>query len=139
MRAAAAETSIAGIAAAPDDSCRALAGRWHGRLSGNDANVDATLEIRTSDDCRNVQGMLLWRSETSGASDRMVSGTWDGHGHQIVARDTALALDDPQGGWHFCPIDRYELTLSPDGSRLAGTYDSRQCHDHATVLLSRAH
>jgi hypothetical protein len=54
----------------------------------------------------------------------------------VIARDTALALDDPNGGWRFCPIDRYELTLT-ERHRLVGTYVSRQCNDNATVNLQR--
>jgi hypothetical protein len=41
------------------------------------------------------------------------------------------------GGWRFCLIDRYNLSLSEDGMQLTGRYFSKGCSDDAKVELRR--
>ncbi len=117
--------------------CLAVAGYWYGKLRGNDPDVSATVSLEVDRDCRTVYGMLNWRSARSGQNDRVLKGSWDPKRRTLQAADVRLDQDAPAGGWRFCAIESYRLTLSPDGSRLDGAYTSKECRDEARVELAR--
>ena len=123
--------------AATRSACLAIAGYWAGTLRGNDPNVSATVSIELDGDCRAVHGILNWRSATSGSNDRVFAGTWDRQARTLTAADVAVNQPAPQGGWRFCRIDRYDLSLSADGALLSGSYSSKACRDRAKVELRR--
>jgi hypothetical protein len=108
---------------------------WHGRLSGNDPNVVADLELCRLGDGDEVVGRVQYRSDASGHSIRELRGGFEPNG-ALVMKETRFERYEPELFWTFCLVDRYELQPRGD-ARLVGHYDSKSCHDHARIDLVR--
>jgi hypothetical protein len=103
---------------------------YRGTGSGNS---DALIELRLCPRGDGVTGTHQWSSTTSGWSQRVVEGRWEGD--HLIARETSFIENRAQPNWRFCLIDRYDLTRT--GDRLAGPYVSEQCNDHGSFDLRR--
>lgn len=106
---------------------------WVGTTSGNDKEVRAILSLCVDATTGAVKGHAQWSSLVSGWNTRELAGTSDGT--HVVLADVRIVDSHPINGWHFCPIDRWDLTRT--GDHLDGTYDSAACRDHAAVTLTR--
>lgn len=129
------QTSIASTA--PRLFAGAGCSLWQGSVSGNDPSVGAELELcPVGDDSAAVHGRIQLTSESSGWSVRAVEGHIEPDG-TVLLREVRFDVSEPEFGWMFCLVDRYELRpVGPE--RLSGHYDSRACKDHARVDLVRS-
>lgn len=108
-----------------------------GAVSGNDPDARVRLTLcRGEAESGAVRGQLVWNGR-SGTSVRDVEGALgaDGRLHLVDAR---IALDAPNPGWMFCPVDEYALVWDPRGDTLSGSYVSAACDDHAALWLQAA-
>ena len=119
--------------------CAAVAGTWVGTLSERQPDATATVYLEVLGDCRTVRGFTSWVGPRIGSVDSTVDGFWDMGARVLVARDTQLYNVRPNPGGGFCPTERYELALSPDGSLLTGLNVSTQpaCAGRSQVVLRR--
>jgi hypothetical protein len=111
-----------------------VAGRWHGRISGNDPDVQTELTLEQQG--RTVKGRLIWTSAASGVNQRDVAGFVDHARGAVIMHDVDLPVDRANQPWRFCKIDYYLLELKGERN-LEGTYWSAACTDQAVVTLER--
>ncbi len=110
---------------------------WRGMVSGkppeHDPSVRVIVRLCPASGPGAVSGTLQWSSKLSGYNVRVVSGAWrDEH---LELHDDAVTEEHPEPGWRFCAIDHYDLDRH--GDELDGSYDSKACHDHSAVKLTR--
>jgi hypothetical protein len=122
-----------------DASCCAIAGTWTGNISESDPGAVATAVIQVAADCRTISGFIHWEGPRIGSVDSTIDGIWDPASLTLVARDTQLFNVQPNPGGGFCPTERYQLTLSPDGRSLTGLNISNAaaCRGQSSVFLTR--
>ena len=122
-----------------DPSCCAIAGTWMGNISESDPNAVATAVFQVAADCRTISGFIHWEGPSIGSVDSTVSGIWDPASRMLIARDTQLFNVQPSPGGGFCPTERYQLSLSPDGRTLTGLNisDGSRCRGRSSVYLAR--
>lgn len=106
--------------------------RWQGTVSGNDPSVSVSATLCPGGGGR-VRGTLVWQSQRSGTSTRVLDGVWTAG--KLVLHDTELT-GRPNAGWRFCRVDQYTMTQTSAG-KLEGTYHSSACADDATITLVR--
>lgn len=105
---------------------------YDGTAAGNDPSVELSLRICV-DDSGVVTGEAQWSSTVSGWNRRELAGKRTSTGFQL--RDVRVIDGKANGGWRFCEIESWTLTLS--GTSLTGHYQSAACADSATVTLSK--
>ncbi len=122
-----------------DPSCCAIAGTWTGNISESDPNAVATAVFQVAADCRTISGFIHWEGPHIGSVDSTVSGVWDPASRTLIARDTQLFNVHPNPGGGFCPTERYQLSLSPDGRTLTGLNlsNAARCRGRSSVYLAR--
>lgn len=122
-----------------DPSCCAIAGTWTGNISESDPTAVATAVFQVASDCRTISGFIHWEGPRIGSVDSTVEGYWDPSTLTLVARDTQLFNVQPNPGGGFCPTERYQLSLAPDGRTLTGVNlsNASMCRGQSTVYLSR--
>ncbi len=120
-------------------ACGEIAGTWVGNISDSDPNAVATAVFSVSPDCRSVSGFIHWEGPRIGSVDSTIAGHWDPNSRTLVASDTQLFNVRPVPGGGFCPTDRYQLSLMPDGRTLAGLniVTQRTCAGQSRVHLHR--
>ena len=101
-------------------TCTDISGTWTGNISDSDPHAVATAVIQLGADCRSVSGFIHWEGPGIGSVDSTIAGVWDPNTNTLVASDTQLFNVRPRPGGGFCPTERYQLTLSPDGRTLTG-------------------
>lgn len=108
---------------------------YRGTASGNDTSTRLDVVLCPHDDGTQgkVRGKVQWSSLSSGWNVRRVQGQWTDD--RLALRDLEIIQERPENGYYFCEIDTYALDRNPDG-KLAGSYDSAACNDHATVTLT---
>jgi len=116
---------------ADQDGCE----HYRGTSSGNDPSVRLDVLICPHEDGtpNKIAGQLQWSSTLSGWNLRSIEGTRSGG--DLKLRDLEITEQRPESGFRFCTIDVYSLKRAADG-KLAGTYDSEDCSDHATLELT---
>lgn len=112
-----------------------VTGKWVGNMSGNDPHIGAVFELKQSGN--NIKGTFIWVSDSSGNCKRKVEGTYDPKSRVCKLHDTEIISYHPNEDWKFCLIDDYELSLSQDAKELTGKYNSKQCHDNASIKLRK--
>jgi hypothetical protein len=117
-------------------SSQSLNGRWEGLLSGNDPEAKVVLDLDCADD-DSVTGKLVWTSQHSGSNTRQLSGFFERKDGTVILKDDKLLFTRAKQLWYFCPIERYQLQISPDGRQLEGSYTAPRCHDKGSVKLHR--
>jgi hypothetical protein len=106
--------------------------QFAGTVKGNDPGATADVELCRQDEA--VEGRVTLRGK-SGVSVRAIKGTWIRN--ELRLRDTGFRESRPQGGWKFCLIDDYTLTLDDGLGSLTGWYWSEDCQDRAEISLRR--
>jgi hypothetical protein len=91
-------------------------------------------ELSLCRDGEAVEGTVTLRGR-SGVSRRSVKGTWIQN--EIRLRDAGFVDSRPSGGWRFCLIDDYTLTVDENLEIVAGWYWSEDCRDRAELTLRR--
>lgn len=105
---------------------------YDGTAAGNDPSVELSLRLCNGEGGK-VTGEAQWSSTVSGWNRRELAGTRTSSGYEL--RDVRVIDGKANGGWRFCVIDRWSLSL--DGESLTGTYRSAACSDEATVTLKK--
>lgn len=112
-----------------------VSGKWVGNVAGNDPHIGAVFELKQSGS--KVKGSFVWISDSSGNCKRILEGTYDPKSRVCKLKDVEIVSYHPNQDWRFCLIEEYELSLESGGKQLIGKYNSKQCHDNASIKLRR--